>query len=129
MKFPVGQDIYGQKEVPVVEIITYDYKFNELNRCVLNSLKGYEEDFDTEDNMRTEMEVALFSPEIYEILTNAANKYFSLNVYSIWRSSKTIEDEIFKEEGLRTYNHLHIRYCLNCEGEPATWYIELTNEK
>ena len=128
MNIPEGNDIYAQKEVPVVEIITYDRNLKELNRCVLNSLYNYYESFDTKDHFRTEIEATLLSPEIYQILTNSANYYFSLNIYSVWRSSKTLEDEIFKEECPRFYNHIHIHYDLNVEGEPTSWYIELTNE-
>lgn len=125
---PEGNDIYGQKEVPIVEIITYDCNLKELNRCVLNSLYSYCEHFDTKDNFSTEIEERLLSPEIYQILTDSTNYYFSLNVYSIWRSSITGEDMTLKEECPRFYNHIHIHYNLYAEEEPASWYIELTNE-
>ena len=123
--FKTEDDIYGQKEVPNVKLCAYNKSTNDSVEFIFKSVLSYDEVFTSTDGFQTVITLSLFSPIVYETLTQPFTD-FTVETGNFWRSSIDGEDHYF--EGLkRHYTHIIIHHSVDYQGDPSNWEIVLDN--
>lgn len=118
-------DQYGQREVPNIRMCATPIEDGPPVEFFFDTVKEYEETYDSNTGFTTRIVLALFSPYLYE---NIAKKYsyYTIETSNYWRKAKDGKDYCF--EGLkRTYNHLTIEHIVNSENDYSDWIITLDN--
>lgn len=121
---------YGKKEVPNILLTTYDrlWDSKEKREIYFDQLTQYYEEYDSSTGWKVVLEMPILSPKVYELLTRYHWLKWTTRADNFWRNSKTGKDEAFIEPEIK-FNHFRIEHKLQCEGDPARWYITLWNER
>ena len=114
---------YGQRDVPNITLICINE--GKSQEIFFDSVVTFVEDYDNRGYFKIEIDLPLFSPEIYETLTSQWNK-FEVHTQEHWKSIDTLKDEEFNF--VRHFNRLKITRKLTQEGDPTRWHITLWKE-
>ena len=120
-------NLYGQKEVPNVKLSAINTLTGKNIELFFDTIKEYEETYDSVTGFTTVFITPLFAPQIYEALTSSPFTKFTIETSNYWRRADDGKDHIFV--GLtRNYNHMQIEHTVNAKGDSLDWTLRFYND-
>lgn len=120
-------NLYGQKEVPNVKLSAINTLTGKNIELFFDTIKEYEETYDSITGFTTVFTTPLFAPQIYEALTFSPFTKFTIETSNYWRCADDGKDHIFV--GLtRNYNRMQIEHTVNASGDFLDWTLRFYND-
>lgn len=120
-------NLYGQKEVPNVKLSAINTLTGKNVEVFFDTIKEYEETYDSIIGFTTVFTTPLFAPQIYETLTSSPFTKFTIETSNYWRCADDGKDHIFV--GLtRNYSHMQIEHTVNASGDFSDWTLIFYND-